>query len=114
MAELIHRHSKVVRSGDGKRYRATSYGEQRRDGTWSGWIEFVPADGAQDAALRTDQETSQPDRQAVDYWAGGLEPIYLEGALNRARKRQERSGVGRGWESVEGKGRKADPSLRSG
>ena len=85
MAELIHQHSTVVRGEDGKRYRATSYGERRRDGTWCGWIEFVPADGHQDVRLRTNQETSQPDRQAVEYWAGGLEPIYLEGALKRAR-----------------------------
>ena len=35
--------------------------------------------------LRTGQETSQPNRWALDYWAGGLEPVYLEGALTRAR-----------------------------
>jgi hypothetical protein len=34
--------------------------------------------------LRTGQETSQPNRDAVAYWAGGLEPIYFEGAFTRA------------------------------
>lgn len=87
MPELIHEHSATVTADKGGRYRARVYGEQRRDGTWSGWIEFVPADGARAAAtLRTGQETSQPDRKAVEYWAGGLEPVYLEGALTRARE----------------------------
>ena len=86
MTELIHEHSATVTGNDGMRYRARVYGEQRRDGTWGGWIEFVPADGgATSHALRTGQETSQPDRNAVEYWAGGLEPVYLEGALSRAR-----------------------------
>ena len=87
MSELIHEHSVVVTAEDGLRYRARVYGERRREGTWSGWIEFVPAGGGRGSAtLRTGQETSQPDRKAVEYWAGGLEPVYLEGALARARQ----------------------------
>lgn len=87
MPELIHEHSVTVTADEGVRYRARVYGERRRDGTWSGWIEFVPADGGREGAmLRTGQETSQPDRKAVEYWAGGLEPVYLEGALTRARR----------------------------
>lgn len=86
MAELIHQHSGVVRASDGTTYRSRVYGERRRDGTWSGWIEFVPVDGGSATALRTGQETSQPDRKAVAYWAGGLEMVYLEGALARARR----------------------------
>jgi hypothetical protein len=34
---------------------------------------------------RTGQETSQPDRKALEYWATGLEAVYLEGALARAK-----------------------------
>lgn len=87
MPELIHEHSVTVAADQGVRYRARVYGERRRDGTWSGWIEFVPTDGGRGGvALRTGQETSQPDRKAVEYWAGGLEPVYLEGALTRARQ----------------------------
>jgi hypothetical protein len=66
------------------------YGGSRQDGTWSGWIEFVPTDTAR-GRLRTDQETSQPDRRAVEYWAGGLEPVYLEGALGRAVRQSGRA-----------------------
>jgi len=83
MANLIHEHSTLVQGRDGKRYRARSYGALRDDGTWTGWLEFVPTDGST-RVVRTDQETSQPDRRAVEYWAGGLEPVYLEGALQRA------------------------------
>jgi hypothetical protein len=83
MAVLIHRHSVPVRGPDGTEYRALVFGGARQDGTWHGWIEFVPTSG-REHRLRTDQETSQPDRKAVEYWAGGLEKVYLEGALDRA------------------------------
>ena len=48
-----------------------------------GWIEFHPLDG-EGMFLRTDQETTQPNRTALAYWASGLEPVYFEGAFNRA------------------------------
>jgi hypothetical protein len=90
MPDFIHEHSVIVTANDGMRYRARVYGERRREGTWSGWLEFVPADGGRASSpLRTGQETSQPDRRAVEYWAGGLEPVYLEGALTRARRAAE-------------------------
>jgi hypothetical protein len=61
-------------------------GEERVDGTWEGWIEFHPTD-SNHPILSTEQETSQPNRTALEYWADGLEPIYLEGALARAQGR---------------------------
>jgi hypothetical protein len=82
---LIHVHSAQVRSPNGTEYQARIFGEPRSDGTWMGWLEFVPVADRRAPTLRTEQETSQPDRQAVEYWAGGLEPVYLEGALARAR-----------------------------
>jgi hypothetical protein len=83
MTGLIHRHPPIVRGADGTPYRASIYGASRADGTWQAWIEFESTDGSR-SALRTGQETSQPDRAAVEYWAGGLEQIYYEGALDRA------------------------------
>ena len=65
----------------GKKYRIDIEGEQRKDGTWGGRVAFV--DGR--TTRRTDQETSQPDRRALEYWATGLEAVYLEGAFERAR-----------------------------
>ena len=83
MTNFIHTYSTRVRSANGRPYEARVYGERRADNTWLGWIEFHPLDGLQ-GVLRTAQETSQPDRSALEYWAGGLEPVYLDGALGRA------------------------------
>lgn len=83
MTVLIHRHSAMVRGADGATYSPSIYAESRSDGTWMAWIEFDATDGSR-RRLRTGQETSQPDRAAVEYWAGGLEPVYFEGALGRA------------------------------
>jgi len=69
---------------DGTTYVARVYGRSRADGTWEGWLEFVAIGAA--VVLRTDQETTQSNRQGVAYWASGLEPSYLEGAFERARK----------------------------
>jgi hypothetical protein len=38
--------------------------------------------------LTTGVETTQPNAEALEYWASGLEQIYLEGALKRARLRR--------------------------
>jgi len=86
MAELIQEYSSRFTSDQGKTYRVRAYAEARPDGTWSGWLEFHPADG-QGAVLRTGQETSQPTRVTIVYWASGLEPIYFEGAFARAEGR---------------------------
>ncbi len=78
VAELT---SEVV-SSDGGRWVPTVFGAPRADGTWAGWIEFAEIGGAR--VLRTGQETSQPDLEALVYWATGLEPAFLEGAFDRA------------------------------
>ena len=83
MAEFIHEHSTRVKDEDGTAYVVRIYARQRTDGTWEGWLEFHPTDKRK-SVLRTEQETSQPNRLAVEYWASGLEPIYLEGAFARA------------------------------
>jgi hypothetical protein len=87
MVELIHEHSARVRGADGTEYRARICGRERSDGTWEGWLEFHPTSGAGEP-LRTGQETSQPSRKTLVYWATGIEPVYLEGALARAVRRQ--------------------------
>jgi hypothetical protein len=86
MAELLQEYSTRITGEDGTTYLVRAYGEQRFDGTWVGWVEFHAADGIK-PALRTDQETSQPSRVTVKYWASGLEPIYFEGAFARAEGR---------------------------
>jgi len=82
---LIREHSIKVIEG-GTTYAVWVCGAERSDGTWEGWLEFHPTNSSQ-PVLRTEQETSQPNQSALEYWAGGLEPIYLEGALARAHGR---------------------------
>lgn len=84
MGEQILEHSVVVVDAEGKTYRAVTWGERRLDGTWWGWLEFEPREGG--PALATGQETTQANRDALAYWATGLEPVYLEGALMRAKE----------------------------
>ena len=86
MAVLLQEYTTEVIAANGTVYTVRSYGEERSDGTWAGWLEFEPVDSAK-PALRTDQETSQPNRGAVEYWATGLEPVYFEGAFERAQDR---------------------------
>ena len=82
MAELIQEYTDAVRDARGRLYVARAYGEESAGGTWVGWLEFRPLGGGR--GLRTERETTQPDRGALGYWASGLEHVYLEGALARA------------------------------
>jgi hypothetical protein len=80
VTEAIYEHPHPLEL-DGVTYRAYVHGSERPDGMWVGWIEFVGGS----RRLRTEQETSQSNRDALAYWASGLEDIYFEGALHRAR-----------------------------
>lgn len=88
MAELLQEYSARAQGSDGTMYVVRSYAEERSDGTWAGWLEFHPAAGSGKPVLRTGQETSQPSRVTVEYWASGLESVYFEGALARASARR--------------------------
>lgn len=66
---------------EGLSYRAQVCGTQT-DGIWEGWIEFIPTQDGDER--RSPRETTQPNRDALAYWATGLSPTYLEGALKRA------------------------------
>jgi hypothetical protein len=83
MAERVHEFANRVAGTDGSEYIARAFAEKRAN-VWIGWLEFRPVTG-KGQPLRTGEETSQPTREAVEYWATGLEPVYLEGALERAR-----------------------------
>ena len=82
---LLEYSTPVTSVEDGTVYRVRAYGEERSDGTWIGWLEFHPT-VATKPMLRTGQETSQPSRVTVEYWASGLEPTYFEGAFERAHR----------------------------
>jgi hypothetical protein len=82
MTYAVHECEFRVAQSDGTRYRVVALAEQHGN-VWIGWLEFASErDGS---VLRTGQETSQPTKDDVAYWASGLEPIYLDGAFRRAR-----------------------------
>ena len=83
MPELIQQYTIQLQGPGGVSYLILTYGQAREDGTWEGWLEFHPQGGI-GPVLRTERETSQPNREALAYWASGLERVYFEGALARA------------------------------
>jgi len=83
MRELVHEHIINIVDAAGTPYdRALVYAEPEPDGMWRGFLEFVSADGEQ--VVRTGAETTQVTRRDVADWAAGLEPVYIEGAFERA------------------------------
>jgi hypothetical protein len=83
VSEVIHVFAGEVADEDGHLYTARALGDRREDGMWVGWLEFQPR-GGRGQPRRTPTETTQANVDALRYWAGGLEPVYLEGALERA------------------------------
>jgi hypothetical protein len=82
MADVLVTFSDPVTAPDGTIYIARACGREMPDGRWEGWIEFERTDGSE--VLRSARETTQPNRTDTEYWATGLTPVYLEGALERA------------------------------
>jgi hypothetical protein len=82
MSEVLMEFAEPVLSKERTSYRAQACGGPMSDGLWEGWVEFIPlADGT---PVRSPRETTQPNRVDTIYWATGLSPTYLEGALDRA------------------------------
>jgi hypothetical protein len=79
--QLIHSFTTSVTDETGTRWRAQAYGRPGEN-LWLGWIVFTNEAGE---TVETEIETTQPDRAALEYWTSGVEPIYLDGALARAR-----------------------------
>ena len=44
MAVLLQEYTTEVVAANGTTYTVLSYGEERDDGTWTGWLEFEPTD----------------------------------------------------------------------
>lgn len=84
MTEVILEVIPLVQGPGGETYRVYVRGQMRGDGTWEGWLEFVPTLSTL-PPLRTPRETTQSTRAALEHWAAALEATYYEGALARAR-----------------------------
>ena len=81
MARVLLIFATPLVASENRTYVARACGRQQPGGLWEGWIEFVPDRGA---AVRSGRETTQPNLPDLEYWATGLTPVYLEGALKRA------------------------------
>lgn len=82
MAEVFVEFAEPVSTKNGARYIARACGAETANGHWQGWIEFEPLSGGE--VIRSGRETTQPNRTDTEYWATGLTPVFLEGALDRA------------------------------
>lgn len=71
----------AVRDRSGKVYTARVVGAPAKDGLWDGAIELRDPYGER---MITPVETRQPNLADLVYWATGLTPVYVEGALTRA------------------------------
>jgi hypothetical protein len=81
VAESVARFDTPVQDRRGRLYDAKACGSERDDGLWEGWIEFESRDTGE--VLRTSRETTQPNLKDLRYWATGLTPVFLQGALER-------------------------------
>jgi len=87
MGDVLLDYERRVVDPGGVRYAARACGRETENGRWEGWIEFVPEDDS--PVLRSERETTQPNRTDAEYWATGITPVYLEGALRRTLEPRE-------------------------
>ena len=85
MAELIQQYKTLFLDENGETYTVVARGEPSQAGTtWEGWLEFHPVDKTKPVWV-TGRETTQPGKSALEYWASGVEPLYFDGAFERAQ-----------------------------
>src|SRR3954469_5317588 len=84
MAEVFASFDTPLRDELGE-YHVRVVGRHADDGMWEGWLEFVPIARSAEPLIGS-VESRQPERHDLAYWAGGLTPVFLEGALRRARR----------------------------
>jgi hypothetical protein len=83
--ELVHERDIAMTDDSGRLYDGLRvYAVPQAGGTWAGILEFLPADGSD--PIRSARETTQSTPDGVAYWATGLQPIYFEGAIERAQR----------------------------
>ena len=80
MAQTLVRFDTPVTHG-GRQYIVQACGRERDNGQWEAWLEFEDVDTGE--IVRSQRETTQPNHKDALYWATGLTPVYLEGALDR-------------------------------
>jgi len=80
--QLVRQYTSILRGPTGEAYVARAYMDRQPGGLWEAWLVFFSLHSG--TAVATDRETTQSKREHVLYWATGLGPTYLKGALERA------------------------------
>ena len=88
MERLLQQFEQAIRDTTGASYRVYLHGRSRPANTWQGWLVFERLSDGQRFA--TDVETTQPNAEAIVYWATGLSGTYFDGALSRALRPSRR------------------------
>ena len=80
--QVVRQYTSILKSPTGETFVARAYMDRQAGGLWEAWLVFFSLTTG--AAFATDRETTQGRREHVLYWATGLGPTYLQGALERA------------------------------
>jgi hypothetical protein len=80
--QFVRQYTPLLHGRGGESYVGRAYMDRQAGGLYEGWLVFFSLQTGQ--ALATDRETTQGKREHVLYWATGLGPTYLQGALDRA------------------------------
>jgi hypothetical protein len=81
--QFVRQYTPILKDRGGETYVARAYMDRQPGGLWEAWLVFFSLGTG--AAIATDRETTQGKREHVLYWATGLTPTYLQGALERAQ-----------------------------
>src|SRR5262245_48245749 len=84
--QFVRQYTPILKGPGRERFVALAYMKHRPGGLWEARLVFLSLKTG--AAIATDRETTQGKREHVLYWATGLGPTYLRGALERALRRQ--------------------------
>jgi hypothetical protein len=82
LIQFVRQYAPILRGPTGETFVARAYMDRQPGGLWEAWLVFFSLTTG--AALAIDRETTQGKRDHVLYWATGLGPTYLQGALERA------------------------------
>ena len=85
--ERLLQFERPITDTTGTIYNVSVYGRSRPSDTWQGLLVFERTTDGQ--RFTTDVETTQPNAEAIVYWATGLTDTYFDGALQRAQKPNE-------------------------
>ncbi len=91
--QLVRQYTPILKAPTGETFVARAYMDRQPGGLWEAWLVFFSLTTG--AALATDRETTQGKREHVLYWATGLSPTYLQGALERAFELQPEAQLAR-------------------